>query len=80
MTTTAILMCKHRSESEKVVRGCIFLFLHVKSESKCIIRLFCGLPVIWAKCIETNHTGFQSPQKSEKGEIELLQLWQQPYC
>jgi hypothetical protein len=38
--------------------------------------------VIWAKllCTKTNHIGFQSPQKSEKGEIELVQLWQQLYC
>lgn len=60
--------CKHRSESEKVVRGCIFLFLHVRSESKCVIRLFCGLPAIWAKCIKTNHTGFVSPKVREGGD------------
>lgn len=35
---------KHRSESEKVVFGRMFLFLRVESESKCVIRL------LWSSC------------------------------
>ena len=55
--------CKHRTET-----GCIFLFLHVTSESKCVIRLFCGLPVIRAKCIKTNHRFPVSPKVREGGD------------
>lgn len=70
-------MGEHRDQAWDV-----FLSVHVQSESKCVIRFFCGLPTIWAKllCTKTNHTGFQFPPKSEKGETELVQLWQQPYC
>jgi hypothetical protein len=61
----------------------VFLSVRVQSESKCVIRFFCGLPKICAKllCTKTNHIGFQSPPpKSEKGQTELVQLWQQPHC
>lgn len=60
----------------------VFLSVHVQSGSKCVIRFFCGLPEIWAKllCTKTNHTGFQFPPNPVKGETELVQLWQQPYC
>lgn len=63
---------EHRSESEKVVFGHtgIFLFLRVESESKCVIRIFCGLPMIWAKalCTKTNRTGFHSPSNQRGGD------------
>lgn len=63
---------EHRSDSEKVVFGHtgIFLFSRVESESKCVIRIFCGLPVIWAKalCTKTNRTGFHSPPNQRGGD------------
>ena len=37
--TTTTFVFKHRSESEKVVFGRMFLFLRVVSESKCVITL-----------------------------------------
>lgn len=49
----------------------MFLFLRVESESKRVIRLFCGLLVIQAKslCTKTNRTVSSPPPKiREEGE------------